>query len=259
VPLVLDLHGLIEDGPIHAAHTQMGAYGDQQGFVTLTPDSGREPDQWELTGTRDVAFMADLLDQAEADLCIDRNRVYATGLSMGGLMTTVLACELADRIAAAAPVAGVGVPPGCEPSRPVPAVIVHGTDDPILAYDGGLGAGAASLPLPGSSGASLGDMDEAEAAAVDDFLPGAEPSAAAWAERNGCDTGVTEEEVADDVRRLTYACPADAAVELYAVDGGGHTWPGSDFDESITAIVGHVTRSISANEIMWAFFQDHPR
>jgi len=258
LPLVLDLHGLIEGGPIHALHTEMGAFGDEQGFVTLTPDSGREPAQWKLTGDRDVAFMVDLLDDVEADLCIDTNREYSTGLSMGGLMTTVLSCRLADRIAAAAPVAGIAIPEDCTPSRPVPAVIFHGTGDPILAYDGGLGAGAASLPLPGSSGETLGDMDEAESSAMNELLPGAEASAAAWAERNDCGSGVTEEAVADDVDLLTYDCPPDATVELYRVDGGGHTWPGSAFDQAIGDIVGTVTTSISANEVMWAFFQDHP-
>ena len=64
--------------------------------------------------------------------------------------------------------------------------------------------------------------------------------------------------MAEDVSRQAFDCPAGAETELYVVHGGGHTWPGSDFDDSITSIVGHVTHAIDANELMWAFFQEHP-
>lgn len=256
VPLVLDLHGLIEGGTIHAVHSALGPYGEQEGFVTVTPDSGRTPDRWDLQGEGDVALMADLLDRVESDLCVDRNRVYSTGLSMGGLMTTVLGCQLSDRIAAAAPVAGIGVLEPCDRSRPVPAVVFQGTDDPILAYDGGLGEGAAGLPSPEEPGETLGELDDDQESALQETLPGAEASAAAWAEGNGCpDAEPTLEAVSDTVDRLDYGCE----VELYRIVGGGHTWPGSAFDRAIESIVGAVDLTIDANEVMWAFFQEHPR
>jgi polyhydroxybutyrate depolymerase len=252
VPLVLDIHGLLEGGPIHALHTGLGPYGEQEGFVTITPDSGRTADAWELQGDEDVTFMGDLLDQVEGELCIDRNRVYSTGLSWGGLMTTVLGCRLSDRIAAAAPVAGIAVLDPCDRTRPVPAIIFHGTDDEFLAYDGGVGAAAEDLPLPDDPGETAGDVEDA---LLDDVLPGAEASAAAWAEGNGCpDAEPATEPVSDTVDRLDYGCE----VELYRVVGGGHTWPGSAFDAAIGDIVGPVDLSVSANEVMWAFFQAHP-
>ena len=256
VPLVLDLHGLVEGGPIHATHSGLGPYGDQEGFVTITPDAHRDPAHWELRGEGDITFMTDLLDRVESDLCVDRNRVYVTGLSYGGLMTTVLGCRLSDRFAAAAPVAGIGVLDPCERRRPVPAIIFHGTADPYLPYEGGVGAAALELPSPDDPDETLGeDTDEISDTAVGRFLPGTEASAAVWAEGNGCpDAAPTEEAVADDVDRLAFGC----GVELYRVVGGGHTWPGSSFDLAIGGIVGPVTMSIDANEIMWAFFQDHP-
>ena len=73
-------------------HSGLGAYGDQEGFVTITPDAHREPAQWALQDEGDVTFMNDLLDRVEGDLCVDRNRVFVTGLSMGGMMSTVLGC-----------------------------------------------------------------------------------------------------------------------------------------------------------------------
>jgi polyhydroxybutyrate depolymerase len=81
---------------------------------------------------------------------------------------------------------------------------------------------------------------------------------AAWAERNGCDTPPDSEELATDVTIERYSCPAGADVELYRIEGGGHTWPGSEFSARIESIVGRTTTSISADEVMWAFFQSHP-
>ena len=91
---------------------------------------------------------------------------------------------------------------------------------------------------------------------MEEVLPGAEASAAAWAEGNGCpDAEPATERVTDTVDRLDYGCD----VELYRVAGGGHTWPGSAFDAAIGDVVGPVDLSVSANEVMWAFFQAHPR
>ena len=81
-----------------------------------------------------------LLDEAEATLCIDTNRVYFAGLSNGAMMTSSIACELSGRVAAAGAVAGVADPDGCAFSRPVPLVAFHGTDDQFLAYTGGFGS-----------------------------------------------------------------------------------------------------------------------
>jgi polyhydroxybutyrate depolymerase len=255
LPLVLDFHGLLEGSGIHAVHTELGPFGETQGFVTVTPDSGREPDRWDLGGDEDVTFVADLLDQVEGDLCIDRRRVHATGLSMGGFMTSLIGCRLSDRIASAAPVGGIGVIEPCDRSRPVPAIIFHGTDDPVLAYDGGLGGGSSGLPTFDGSDGTLGDLDDDELALVDDLLPGAEASAAAWAAGNGCpDAEPVTTAISETVDRLDYGCE----VELYRVNGGGHTWPGSTFDTAIEDIAGAVDLTLPANEVLWAFFQDHP-
>ena len=263
VPLVVDFHGYSQSGPIQELFSALGPYGDEQGFVTVTPDSGYEVPHWEFTaGSRDLVMFGDLLDQVEADLCIDTNRIYVTGLSYGAYMTSVLACAYSDRIAAAAPVAGTLDPDGCEFERPVPMVAFHGTDDTFIAFEGGYGDSVASLPQPDGSG-TFGDAidpeaaDDADAADAADLVSIPE-AAAAWAVRNGCEAEPTEETVADDVNELVFTCPPGAEAELYVVEGGGHTWPGSDFGDNIVDIVGYNTHSISANEIMWAFFQAHP-
>lgn len=257
VPLVVDYHGYSEGGAIHVVHSALGPYGDEQGFVTITPDSGYPVPRWDVgAGSVDVAMFGDLLDQVEADLCVDTNRVFVAGLSNGAFMTSALACAYSDRIAAASPVAGITDPDGCTFERPVPVVAFHGTDDTFIAFDGGLGSSVADLPQPDGSG-TLGETTGPEDAA-EDVGPSIPEVAAAWADRNGCDAEPAEETVADDVTALAFPCPPGAETELYVVDGGGHTWPGSDFDDSIVNIVGRVTHSISANEILWAFFRAHP-
>jgi polyhydroxybutyrate depolymerase len=261
LPVVVDYHGYSEGGEIHAVHSALAPFGDEQGFITVTPDSGYEVPRWDVgLDSDDVAMFGDMLDQVEAESCVDTNRVFVAGLSNGAFMTSSLACAHGDRIAAASPVAGITDPEGCAFDRPVPVIAFHGTEDTFVAFDGGLGSSVADLPQPDGSG-TLGEAPEGESGAEDagsDLGPSIPDVAAAWAERNGCEGEAAEESVADDVTLQAFPCPAGAETELYVVEGGGHTWPGSDFDLSITSIVGVVTMSIDANELMWAFFQAHP-
>ncbi|MGH9209533.1 MAG: alpha/beta hydrolase family esterase [Acidimicrobiales bacterium] len=262
VPLVVDFHGYSEGAEVHVMNSELSAFGDEHGFVTLTPQGRGEVPRWEPTPDGvDVAFVGDLLDEAAATLCVDPTRFYATGLSNGAMMTSVVACVFADRIAAAAPVAGVADVGTCEPTRPVPVVSFHGTDDPFIDYEGGFGPAVANLPAPDGRG-TLGDLDEQEADDLDD-TGGVDGQSvpevmAGWAGRNGChDDAPAETEVADDVTILSYGCPEGAEVELYRIEGGGHTWPGSPLLDGVE-LVGPTTFSISANEVMWEFFEDHP-
>jgi polyhydroxybutyrate depolymerase len=255
LPLVVDLHGYTEGAIVHARHSDLGAFGDRHGFVTITPQGLGAFARWETApGSADVKFIDELLDRVEQTVCVDTARVFVTGLSNGAMMTSVVACDLATRVAAVAPVAGITDVDGCKPARPVPIVTFHGTADPFVAYDGGLGAAAAKLPAPDGSGRTLGDLgarDRPKGPSVPEVLQ-------SWARRNGCKGEASEKRLAPDVAELSYACPRGAEAELYRVDGGGHSWPGSAFSKQIESVVGPTTDSISANEVMWAFFQAHP-
>jgi polyhydroxybutyrate depolymerase len=158
-PLIVDLHGYSEGATIHVKMSALGPYGDSHGFVTITPQGTGVVPRWNnMKTSADMQFLRDALDQAEHALCIDTNRVYATGLSNGAMMTSGVACALADRVAAVAPVAGVANVPGCDPARPVPVIAFHGTADPFLSYDGGFGPAVANLPAPDGSGRKFGDL-----------------------------------------------------------------------------------------------------
>jgi polyhydroxybutyrate depolymerase len=259
MPVVLDLHGYSEGAQVHTMMSDLGAYGDAEGFITITPQGTAEPiPRWD-TGfdSADYAFIGDLLDEVDETLCVDERRVFATGLSNGAFMTSALVCEYADRIAAAAPVAGIRAVDDCNPSRPVPVVAFHGTADDFVGYDGGFGGGAARLPAPDGSARTLEDASTTESTA-----PPAGPSipdaTTAWAERNGCKTKPIVEDVTVDVTIMRFDCPAGADAVLYTVKDGGHSWPGSEFSKAVESVVGKTTDTISANEVMWAFFTENP-
>lgn len=186
LPLVIDLHGYSEGATLHAERTALGLLGEREGFVTVTPHALGDPPAWDLAPDGiDVAFVTDVLDDVAEDVCIDADRVFVTGHSMGGFLISSLACtDLTTRIAAFASVAGVRDVEACDPPRAVPALVVHGTDDGVVLYDGGLDAVAADLlelPVEGPSIPAI----------VDD-----------WAARD----------------------PA-VDVELHTIEGGDHDWP----------------------------------
>ena len=163
VPLVVDLHGYSEGAELHASRTALGAHGDEHGFITVTPEGLGPVPQWDLrVGGVDVAFVGAVLDDVEAALCIDRDRIYVTGHSMGGFLISTIACSpLAARIAAFAPVAGMRLVEPCQPPRTSPALAIHATGDDVVLYDGGLSPAAADvLDLP-EDGPSIAAIVEA--------------------------------------------------------------------------------------------------
>src|SRR5947209_6321368 len=144
--LVLNFHGHGSNAIQQEHRSGMSLLADQQGFIAVYPQGVVGPagrTGW-ATGARgrpqvnDVLFVSDLLNPLQGILCIDALRIYATGFSNGGGMTNVLACTLAGRLAAFAPVSG-SYPPypgGCHPVRPVPLLELHATADRIVPYNG---------------------------------------------------------------------------------------------------------------------------
>ncbi len=261
MPLVIDIHGYANAPQIENQISGMPALGDTEGFVTATPMALGNPNHWDTRlDSTDVPYFRQVLDDLEADLCIDRNRIYATGYSSGAFMTSTLACALSDRIAAVAPVAGLRDVPGCQPSRPVPAITFHGTEDTFMLYDGGVGPGERALPAPDGSGGTVGDVIDSD----DTLIPGdhdqsVPDSVGAWADRNGCDPEPDEGPVADDVGLVEFTCPEGADVQLYRLRGGGHTWPGSEATAAFDQVTGPTNQSIDATELIWDFFASHPK
>jgi poly(3-hydroxybutyrate) depolymerase/glycerophosphoryl diester phosphodiesterase len=254
LPIVFDLHGWSQPAALKAIESGMPAYGELHRFISVQPDITRPMPRWDSTlGSADLSWFGALLDSVQERLCIDTARVYVTGMSNGAMMTSVIACTFADRIAAVAPVAGVRSPGACAPKRHIPLVAFHGTADPYLAYTGGLGPKVASLPSPDGKG-TLGTgviVTGDDAASVPEMV-------AAWAKRNACSGEPDTQQLHPDVKTTGWQCPANGTTELYTIVGGGHTWPGSAFDTKLPGIMGNTTSSIDATVIMWQFFEDHP-
>jgi polyhydroxybutyrate depolymerase len=131
-PLVLALHFASGTGSQMEQATRYTPEAARQGFAVAYPTAS-EGNFWSIDG--DFDKLAKTLDAVERVACIDPRRVYVSGISNGGFMATVLACRMADRIAAAALFApGVNGIGDCSPSRPISVLEVHGTSDPIVPY-----------------------------------------------------------------------------------------------------------------------------
>lgn len=247
-PVVFDFHGLMEGAELAAKASQLPELGTEKGFITVVPNGRGNPVSWDFTpdpgANPDMAFVADMLDTLEAEQCVDTSRVYATGLSNGAMMTSAIACAYPDRFAAVAPVAGVMAT--CDATdRPVPMLAFHGTADPILLFNGGVG---------NLGGLLSGDADAFDVPDANLEGEGYPQAVGEWALRNGCKDEFTDEQVDEDVIRRTYDCPEDADVVFDIVEGGGHTWPGSELNAQLGAIMGPTTMNLDASDAMWEFF-----
>lgn len=201
LPLVLSFHGLGSTAEQQRTSDGFVARSDKDKFVVVHPQAGGTLGAlgaaWDLKGTSEVDYVSALLDDVEGRMCIDPSRVYATGLSYGGAMTDLLACNMADRIAAAAPVSAYLPKIDCKPSQPVPMMSFHGVEDQLLPYAGG--GRSAQVPF--------------------------EAWGADWAKRNGCKGAAKETQYQPTVEEMAYS-GCKQPVDLYRVHKNGHTWPG---------------------------------
>ena len=256
-PMVMDLHGWGSAAEIQVKTTGFETLGNTKGFVTISPESANIERVFDpKLGSTSLTYLGAILDEVENTLCIDQNRVFVAGYSQGAITTSSMACEFADRVAAVATVDGITTPAGCDPARPVPVIAFHGTDDPFVGYTGLVGEKTLGLKAPDGSGRTLAEVG---VKATDRIGPPIPDVAAAWAARNGCETTPTETPVPPDVTKLSFTCPPGNEVVLYRVNGGGHSWPGSDFSKATAPIVGPTTFTINATDLAWQFFQDHPK
>jgi polyhydroxybutyrate depolymerase len=151
LPVVLTFHGFRSTGRQQRWWSDMPRLAHRDGFIAVHPDGHDGVQLLETTGrgwdfrpgeTRDLAFVNAILDQLERERCVDRRRVYATGMSNGGMFVNLLGCRLAGRLAAVAPVAGAMPLPGCVPAQAIPVLLIYGRADRIVRADLVLGARA---------------------------------------------------------------------------------------------------------------------
>ncbi len=185
----------------------------------------------------DVAFLNQLLDQLPLKYSVDIHRIYATGLGDGGFMAERAGCDIGDRVAAIA-VVGAAFPKTmiCLPSRPVSALFISGTDDPIVPDGGG-------TYKPGRF-----------------HVLSADDTAKSWAKFDHCGEKPAQSKIpppekgSKETKVYTYSgCGQDAQVALYSIKNGGNTWPGGEQYTSEKEI-GKTSNAINADETIWNFF-----
>jgi len=229
-PVVLSLHGSLGTAEIEDALTALPTQAAKRGFLTVTPDAVNK--NWELAGQgRDDDFLTALLDDVAGRYCVDLDRVNAAGLSLGAWKAAVTACAHPDRFASIALVA-VEVHPNC---GPMPVVAFHGTADHIVPYGEGADPGIVVV------GPNAG-------------LPGVRVNMPQWARSAGCSDQKDVERIEPDVEHWIYrGCPAGIGVELYSIEHGDHTWPGS------AVPLPGTTRTIDATKLALDWFEAHPK
>lgn len=246
IPLVLVLHG---GGGTAASAIWMTGFNDKadrHGFLAVYPQGTGVFPTWNAGNccgyalrhqVDDVAFIRAVLDKLEHTYKVDRRRVFATGISNGGMMAFRLACELPDRIAAIAPVAAAFNLNSCARGEPVSVLMINGTADQHVPYQGGTGKKCLHprIDKPVSYAVSF------------------------WAERNGCSRKpVTTRSASGNIVIDHYRDGRHGTeVVLYTIKGGGHAWPGRSNPRVLADEPN--TMELSATDVIWDFFHSHPR
>lgn len=247
-PLVIVLHGGGGSDDNVARMSGMSVKADQEGFITVYPNgTGRLEDKlltWNSGNCcgyaldnqiDDVGFIRALVEKLQRDYPIDPRRIYATGISNGGMMSYRLACEASDIIAAVAPVAGA-LNVECKPSQPVSVIAFNGMLDEHVLFNGG---------------APKKSIDSHTR--IDNSVPNA---TSFWTQYDRCGLSPQHTDSGSILRDEYSGCANGTSVVLYAIKNGGHAWPGGQRG----SFLGDVpTPEISATDLMWEFFVTHPK
>ncbi len=256
--VVLNFHGAGSNGKQQEQYSKMDAGADRDGFIAVYPNgTGRFDSHYTWNAgfccayamarrVDDVGFVIALIGDLAARTPIERRRVYATGISNGGMLSYRLAEQASAYIAAVAPVAGSMVTRTFMPRRPMPIMAFNSVDDPLLHYSGGYGKGVRSL-----FHRNLGN-------------PGVEKGLAKWREFDGCPSEPQTAPTLDGesgtnnagitVTRYSWdPCKDGVEIVLWKFTGAGHVWPGG-IQNRFERVLGRSTDLVDANEQMWRFF-----
>ena len=241
-PLVVVLHGGFGSGSQAERSYRWDAQADRGRFVVAYPDGlGRA---WNAgggccgaparTGVDDTAFITRMVATVEHEFPVDRARIYATGISNGGIMAYRLACD--TRIfAAIGPVAATQLG-ACPAPAPISVIHIHGTADQNIPYRGGPGDGVAHIDGPAVPVLN-----------------------AAWRGIDHCAAPAVT--TAGAVTTSVASCPGGRTVELITVAGAGHQWPGSVPKPFVQRLL-HLdppSNALNATSVIWRFFTAHHR
>lgn len=230
-PVVFVFHGFAESGYYARLTYSFDEFADASGFIVVYPNGTGSSLSWNagmccgyavINNVDEAAFVRRILTDLGTIARIDPKRLYAAGFDNGAMLSYRLACEMSSTFAAIAPVAGVFIYYGpCQPQQPVAVIHVHGLNDTVVPYAGGGFPGFGAEYSPVSYGI------------------------ATWVRLDGC-TGSAQVTKEGKVTHTAYAsCRAGTAVELFTIEGLGHTWPSLN--------------GTPMTKIIWDFFAGHPK
>ncbi|MEO3713855.1 extracellular catalytic domain type 1 short-chain-length polyhydroxyalkanoate depolymerase [Roseateles flavus] len=254
MPVLLAFHGGGGSMELQADDSRYGliSKSDSAGFIAVFPNGhssmpGHHLATWNAGGccgpardggSEDVAFVRALIEHLKQQLSVDARRIYATGMSNGGMMSHRLACELSEQLAGIAAVAGTDATSSCQPRRPIPVLMIHALDDDHVLYNGGAGPEAFR-----------------DSSKVMDFVSVPETTQR-WVQRNRCSG--TPQKVLDKpgawCERYS-GCADGVQVQQCTTETGGHSWPGGRSRPG----KGQPSQALDATDTLWAFFQAQSR
>jgi polyhydroxybutyrate depolymerase len=247
VPLVLVFHGGGGHDWNMPGFTHFDELADQENFVVAYPDAANRHwnDSRGESDADDVGFTRALIADVERAHPIDAHRIDATGISNGGFFSHRLACDLGDKIAAIASVAATmpkALAAECKPSRPISVLYIQGNDDPLVPIDGG----TVGLVKGRGRGQNISLADSVKFWLKIDRIS-SPPQVKDLPDRY--DDGT-------HVRREIYTGGIDdTEIDVYTIDGGGHTWPGG-IQYLPKVVVGKASQNLNATRTIWELFEN---
>jgi polyhydroxybutyrate depolymerase len=247
--LIISLPGFTSNPKGQEYLTRWNEVADKEDLLVVYPQGTSSPLRWNSStaftdsDVDDVQFIADLINDVSNIVAVDPTRIYVDGMSNGGSMANRVACELAGKVAAVGVVTGPPVEPpgGCYPERPIPLIAFYGTEDPLVAYEGGI--------VPESFISKLIHRSSPPVS-----FPSVTSYIEEWADRDGCSPVPELIKAQGDASGVRYTgCKASSEIIFYTIEGGGHAWPGGR-----PTFVGKTSYDINASQVMWAFFEAHP-
>ena len=247
--LVVVLHGTFGTGDKVEGQTGFSELADKEGFIVVYPDAlanwndGRGTSDAAKKGVDDISFIKNLVFELQRKLPVDESRIYAAGVSSGGIMTYRLGCET-SLFAAIAPVIANIAESIANTCNPVPTALIaiNGVEDPFVPFNGGE---CCKTPRGGGEGGKVISNQK---------------SLEIFAQSNVCSLSPKKEmlpvlvEDGTSVEKKTYAsCKDEKDIIAYAIHGGGHAWPPNP--PQAPRMTGASSQNIDATQVIWEFFE----
>ncbi|MDD5032668.1 MAG: PHB depolymerase family esterase [Candidatus Pacebacteria bacterium] len=250
IPLVLMLHGAGGNADIARETTKMDEVSDKNRFIVVYPNGTGLFNNYLLTwnagyccnlvkpfGVDDAEFLEEIVRQMKKEYKIDSRRIYIAGMSNGGIMAYKMACEASDIFAAVSSVSGSMDLTMCKPAEPVSIIIFHGQADDTIPFYGGF----ATDPVYKIFGVNH---------------PAVIKALSFWVGHNRCVINPRKTENEFFKMEEYDGCDENSGVVFYDVKNGGHSWPGGG---KAWFLGEDPLQAISASEIIWEFFENHPK